>query len=103
MGSIIYWGLLRFAVVLVSFWFLRDVIEKYGDWWSLFFVAIGVVVLYPAQLAYMQHREKVKQVNLEVICTSCKHYNRDEALCTALDQLVTSSIVPCEAVMWEPK
>ena len=103
MGSIIYWGLLRFAIVLISMWILRPQVEEYGDWWGLFFVAVGVVVLYPAQLAWMRHRSRVKIINNNVLCVTCKHYDSREALCLALDEHVTSEIVPCETVMWEPK
>lgn len=103
MGSIIYWGLLRFTIVLVSMWVLRSHIEEYGDWWGLFFLAVGVVVLYPAQIAWQRHRARVKIINNNVLCVTCKHYDAQEALCTALDELVTSEIVPCQTLMWEPK
>jgi len=103
MGSIISWGILRFAVVLVAMWLLRDAIAEYGDWWMLFFFAIGAVVLFPAQLQYYRHREEVTEINKDSLCTSCKHYNADEALCTSLDEHVTLAVVPCEGFMWEPK
>jgi uncharacterized membrane protein len=103
MGSVVYWGLLRFTIVLCVFWFLRVQISDYGDWWALFFLSMGIVVMYPAQIAYQRHRSRVKIINNNVLCVSCRHYNPDEALCTALDQHVTTELVPCETVMWEPK
>lgn len=103
MGSIIYWGLLRFTIVMAAFGLLKSQISDYGDWWGLFFLTMGIVVLYPAQIAYQRHRSRVKLINNNVLCVSCKHYNPDEALCTALDELVLSEIVPCEGIMWEPK
>jgi hypothetical protein len=103
MGAIISWGIFRFAIVLILMWLFRDGLVEYGDWWMLFFFAIGAVVLFPAQLQFYRHRERVTEINKDILCTSCKYYNADEALCTSLDQDVTETIIPCEGFMWEPK
>ena len=103
MGSIIFWGIVRFSIILISFTILRSQIEDYGDWWGLFFLAMGIVVLYPAQIMYQRHRSRVRIINNNVVCVSCKHYAADEALCTALDEHVTNEIVPCNGLMWEAK
>jgi len=103
MGAIISWGIFRFAILLVSMWLLRDGIVEYGDWWMLFFFAVGAVVLFPAQIQYYRHRDRVTEINKDILCTSCKHYNAAEALCTSLDEDVTEIHIPCEGFMWEPK
>lgn len=103
MGSIISWGIFRFAIVLVSMWILRDTVMEYGDWWALFFIAVGAVVLFPAQIQYYRHRDEVTEINKDVLCTTCKHYNRDEALCMSYDQHVTIEVIPCQGLDWEPK
>lgn len=102
-GSIIFWGIIRFSLVLISFVILKTQIEDYGDWWGLFFLAMGIIVLYPAQIMYQRHRSRVRIINQNVLCVTCKHYAEDEALCTALDQHVTSELIPCETLMWESK
>jgi len=103
MGSIIYWGLLRFTLVLIGLWLARGYVENYGDWWTFFFFSVMAVVLYPAQLAYRKHFTRVRRIEKNVMCSSCKHYAADEALCTALDEAVTTIRIPCEGFMWEQK
>jgi hypothetical protein len=102
MGAIIYWALLRFVIVLFGMWALKDQVAVYGDWWTMFFVAVYVVVLYPAQLMYRKHNSSIRQASTNGLCASCKHYVHDTALCGVLDEHVTFNYTPCEGTAWEP-
>ena len=103
MGALIYWGIVRFALVIVVFWFWHDRISNYSDWWSTFFVALVAVVIFPFQLQYRKHMEQVEETNKDSLCASCKHYAKDSMLCTALDEHVTLDYVPCGGAAWDPK
>ncbi|MFI5201511.1 MAG: hypothetical protein ACHQNE_03910 [Candidatus Kapaibacterium sp.] len=102
MGAIIYWGLVRFALVVLAAWALYGFIPNYGDWWTLFFVAVGVVVVYPAQLAWRKQEEVIRRANQNGLCATCKHFARREALCTRLDEHVRKDYTPCGGKGWEP-
>ena len=102
MGAIIYWGLIRFSIVLVATWALIIYAPNYGDWWTMFFVGVAVVVIYPAQLAYRQHIKSTKRAAQNGLCAGCRHFVPDSSLCGALDVHVTATFTPCEGSLWEP-
>ncbi len=102
MGAIIYWAILRFAIVLVSTWLLYSYVPNYGEWWMLFFIATGVVVIYPAQIAYRQHLRTMKRAHRNALCATCRHFIESEVLCSVTDEHVTQYYTPCEGQAWEP-
>ncbi len=102
MGAIIYWGLVRFAIVLVAAWLLYSYVPNYGDWWSLFFVAVAVVVIYPAQLAWRKHVRVIRRANQNALCATCRHLASREALCKITDEHVRRDYTPCDGDAWEP-
>lgn len=103
MGEIIYWGLVRFAIVLIAAWVAYRFIPNYGDWWALFFVAVSVVVVYPAQLAWRKHQQTISGANQNALCATCRYLAEREALCTKLDEHVRIDYTPCGGEGWEPK
>jgi hypothetical protein len=102
-GAIIYWGLVRFAVVLAVSWLLYSYVPNYGEWWSLFFVAVSVVVIYPAQIAWRKHIATVRSANQNALCATCKNLALSEALCKVTDEHVRIDYTPCEGAAWEPR
>ena len=102
MGEIIYWGLIRFAVILVGAWVLYSYVPNYSDWWTMFFVAVSVVVIYPAQLAWRKHTESIRNANRNGLCATCTHFRASEALCAKLDEHVQIDYTPCGGEAWEP-
>jgi hypothetical protein len=102
-GAIIYWGLVRFAAVLIGAWFLYSYVPNYSEWWSLFFVAVSVVVIYPAQLAYRKHISQIDSANQNALCATCKHLISSEALCSRLDEHISKTYTPCGGEGWEPR
>ena len=102
MGDIIYWGLLRFVLVLAGAWLLYSYAPNYGDWWTMFFVGVAVIVIYPAQLAYRRHLDQVRRASRNSLCATCKHYVVDNTLCAVTDEHVTREYTPCSGMAWEP-
>ena len=102
MGDIIYWGLLRFVLVVAAAWAFYSYAPNYGEWWSMFFVAVGVIVIYPAQLSYRKHQDEVKRSSLNGLCVTCRHYVPDNTLCSVTDEHVRRDYTPCDGVAWEP-
>jgi hypothetical protein len=101
-GEIIYWGLIRFAAVLVAAWVLYSVVPNYSDWWMMFFIAVSVIVVYPAQLAWRKHVTSIRHANQNALCATCRHLVPSEALCGKLDEHVTKDYTPCGGEGWEP-
>lgn len=88
---------------MLGSWALYDKLESPGEWWTLFFVALTVVVIYPAQIAWQRHNLQVKRTSEETLCSTCKHYLTDNTLCSVLDEHVEiDGHPPCEGMSWEP-
>lgn len=101
-GAIIYWALVRFAIVMLAAWVLFAYIPNYSDWWTMFFVSVTLIVVYPAQLAYRKHLAAVRRAEQNGLCATCRHYAREEMLCTRLDEHVRKDYTPCDGEGWEP-
>ena len=102
MGAIIYWGFVRFALVLLGSWLLYNYVPNYSDWWSMFFLGVAVIVIYPAQLQYRKHLRVTRRAAQNELCATCRHFQPSEALCGALDVHVRKNFTPCEGEAWEP-
>ena len=102
MGAIIYWGLVRFALVLVFAWLIYSFVPNYSDWWMLFFIAVAVIVIYPAQIGWRKHVSAVRRANQNELCATCRNLQQREALCTITDEHVRKNYTPCGGEAWEP-
>lgn len=102
MGAIIYWALVRFAVVMVGAWVLYFYIPKYSDWWTMFFISVTLIVVYPAQLAWRKQLDAIRRAEQNGLCATCRYFARREALCSKLDEHVRSDYTPCGGESWEP-
>ena len=102
MGHILFWALIRFTVIMFGSWAVRDSFDDLGQWWTMFFLLVSVVVIYPAQLAYRKHSQEVEVVRENSLCATCKHYVSENMLCSILDEHVTEHKTPCEGMSWEP-
>jgi hypothetical protein len=102
MGAIIYWGLVRFVLVLIAAWVLYSFMPNYQDWWMMFFIAVSVIVIYPAQIAWRKHIASIRDANRNGLCATCKYFRPSEALCAKLDEHVLIDYTPCGGEAWEP-
>ena len=104
LGSIIFWALIRGALLMVVSLWLHDYARwiDYGVWWMVTVGAIGVVVGYPAQLQYRAYVERSKRVISGTLCSTCKHFEPGAVMCSILDEHVSENVIPCEGLQWEP-
>lgn len=101
MGAIIYWGLIRIAIIIPVIWILNSYLD-YSLWWSVSFLLIYGVVLHPAIIQYNLFREYNKDIIESTLCSSCKYFDETAVLCLKLDEHPTREYLPCDGLSWEP-
>jgi len=102
MGGIVYWGLLRTAVVIILLWFSYDYFpERY--YWIVFPVAVYVLVIHPIVSEYKKLIQKNMNVLNNSLCSKCKHFDSSAILCMRYDQHPSDDFIPCDGTDWEPK
>ena len=102
MGGIVYWTLLRIAILIPLLWLAIDYID-YKFWWVIFSMSVYGVIIQPAVIQYRLFMEKNKDVISNSLCTSCKHFDETAVLCLKYDEHPTDEEVPCDGIDWEPK
>lgn len=102
MGSIIFWGIIRTAVLIPILWLGVNYLE-FQYWWLLITMAVYGVIIHPAIIQYQRFIEQNKEVILDTLCSSCKYFEETAVLCTKLDVHPTTETIPCEGIEWEPK
>ncbi len=102
MGEIIYWTLIRTAIVLPLIWLAKDYFdEKY--WWIMGVLSVTLFIIYPAYYSYKNFIEINKNVISNTLCSTCKHFDKSAVLCMKYDKHPTEEYIPCEGTDWEPK
>jgi hypothetical protein len=102
MGSIIFWGIIRTAVLIPILWLGVNYLE-FQYWWLLITMAVYGVIIHPAIIQYQRFLEQNKEVILDTLCSSCKYFEETAVLCTKLDVHPTRETIPCDGHEWEPK
>ncbi|MCP5063794.1 MAG: hypothetical protein GY936_15205 [Ignavibacteriae bacterium] len=102
MGGIVYWTLLRIAILIPLLWLAIDYID-YKFWWVIFSMSVYGVIIQPAVIQYRLFMEKNKEVISNSLCTSCKHFDETAVLCLKYDEHPTDEEVPCDGIDWQPK
>ena len=82
MGGIIYWTIIRIAILIPLLWIATDYIEF---------------------IQYKLFREENYEVITNTLCSSCKHFDETAVLCLKYDEHPTEDKIPCEGAAWEPK
>jgi len=102
MGGIVYWGLLRIAVVIALFWLSFDYFDaKY--FWIIFGLAIYIIVIHPIIAEYKEFVKKNINVINNSLCSKCKHFNESAVLCMKYDEHPNDDFIPCNGLDWESK
>lgn len=101
MGRIIYWGLIRVAILIPVLWIFIEWID-YKFWWIIAVMAVYGVVIHPAIIQYRLFTEENQQILEDTICSQCKHFDTSAVLCTKYDEHPTEEYIPCDGVDWEP-
>lgn len=102
MGGIVYWGLLRTAVVIILLWFAYDYFD-YKFFWIIFILAIYLVIIHPIISEYKKFISKNREVINNSLCSQCKHFNESAVLCLKYDEHPTEDYTPCDGIDWEVK
>lgn len=102
MGGIIYWTIIRIAILIPLLWIATDYIE-YKYWWMVVTMSIYGIIIHPAFIQYKLFREENDEVITNTLCSSCKHFDETAVLCLKYDEHPTEDKIPCEGAAWEPK
>ncbi|MCB0750077.1 MAG: hypothetical protein KDC52_01240 [Ignavibacteriae bacterium] len=102
MGGIIYWTIIRIAVLIPLLWIATEYIE-YKYWWVMVSMSIYGFIIHPAVIQYKLFREQNNEVITNTLCSSCKHFEETAVLCSKYDEHPSKEIIPCDGVDWEPK
>ncbi len=96
------WGILfraalltALAFLLLSIWDNRDKTA-----WIFVFLIWGLAV-YPGWKQYQVYSERIKKVQEETMCGSCKHFDMQSQLCKIYDEHISINYLPCEGESWE--
>lgn len=102
MGTIVYWTIIRIAILIPLLWISTNYIE-YKYWWIMVMMSIYGFIIHPAVIQYKLFREQHKEVITNTLCSSCKHFDETAVLCLKYDEHPTQEEIPCEGADWEPK
>lgn len=101
-GSILTWGLIKTAILVVTMWF---VIERFR-WHEYWFVGLGIfwfLVAYPAFLQYQRFKAQTVHLEKSSLCATCRHFDETGHFCRLMDEHISETYIPCEGLSWEGK
>ena len=101
MGEIIFWTIIRIAIVLPTLWILESYISP-QLWWFVGIASVYVVIIHPASIHYKLFRSKNKDVLESTLCSTCKNFDESAVLCLLHDKHPTKIFLPCDGLDWEP-
>jgi hypothetical protein len=101
MGGIIFWGIIRAAVLIPVLWLLYGMME-YKYWWWFGILTVYGVVLHPALIQYRIFMHDNDELINNSLCSSCRHFDKTAVICQKFDQHPTLKSLPCEGLDWEP-
>lgn len=102
MGEIVYWTIIRTAILIPTLWVIEGYINP-RIWWFVCVISIYVVIIHPAIIQYRSFKSKNKEVLESTLCSTCTHFDESAVLCMLHDKHPTKTFLPCEGLDWEPK
>jgi hypothetical protein len=102
MGGIVFWGIIRTAILIPVLWILQGMME-YKYWWWFGILSVYGVIIHPAMIQYRLFVDENKEIINNTLCSSCKHFDKTAVLCTKFDKHPTLRNLPCEGMDWELK
>lgn len=102
MGEIIYWLLIRMAVVILALWYISENFY-FKFFWTFGFIIIYLAVFHPAYVKYKKFIHKNKPILEDTLCSKCKHFDETAVLCMKHDKHPDENFIPCEGEHWDPK
>ena len=101
MGRIIYWAIVRTAIVIPALWIMMSYIH-FQFWWFVAALVIYTIILHPAIIQFGKFEKDNKEIIESTLCSSCKNFDKSAVLCIKYDQHPTLENLPCEGTAWEP-
>lgn len=102
MGAIIFWAIIRTAILIILLWIFSDWFE-YKYWWAVLSLTVYGFIIHPAVIQYQIFLRKNREVLTDTLCSSCKHFDETAVLCLKYDEHPTKYEIPCGGGEWEPK
>lgn len=102
MGGIIFWAIIRTAILIPALWLLQGMVE-YKFWWWMGILSVYGVIIHPAVIQYRLFQEENEDIIHDTLCSSCKYFDKSAVLCTKYDKHPTRDSLPCEGLDWEPR
>jgi hypothetical protein len=102
MGEIIFWTIIRIAVIIPLLWVLEAYISQ-QLWWFISVATIYSAILHPAVTHYKLFKSKNKEILESTLCSTCAHFDETAVLCMLYDKHPSTIFLPCEGVDWTPK
>lgn len=101
MGHIIFWGIIRTAILIPVLWILYGMME-YKYWWWFGILSVYGVIIHPAMIQCRIFLSDNDEIINNTLCSSCKHFDKTAVICQKYDQHPTLDNLPCEGLDWEP-
>jgi hypothetical protein len=101
MGGIIFWGIVRTAILIPVLWILYSMME-YKYWWWFGILSVYGVIIHPAMIQYRMFLQENDELIKNTLCSSCIHFDKTAVICQKYDQHPTLKNLPCEGLDWEP-
>ena len=102
MGEIVFWTIIRIAVVIPLLWVLEAYIS-HQIWWLISIATIYAAILHPAVIHYRFFKSINKEVLESTLCSTCTHFDETAVLCMLHDKHPSKIFLPCEGLDWEPR
>lgn len=102
MGEIIFWTIVRTAIIIPVIWVLHSYIN-FQFWGIVSLLAIYGAIIHPIIVYNKIFDEKNKDIIESTLCSTCKHFDKSAVLCMKHDKHPTKSFLPCDGLDWEPK
>lgn len=101
MGQIVYWTILRAAILIPLLWLVFDYIDQ-KFWWVILIMSIYGIIIHPIVVKYRAFVEMNKEIIENSLCSNCRHFDKSAVVCMKYDKHPAIDKIPCEGIAWEP-
>lgn len=102
MGDIVFWAIIRCAIIIPVIYLVRPFMD-YSTWWCFGILSLYAVIVHPVVIHYHLFLDRNKDIFDSTLCSSCRHFDKTAVLCCINDEHPTVEYLPCEGMSWEPR
>jgi len=102
LGEIVFWTIMRTALVIPAVWILQGYLDL-QLWWIVSIIGIYGIIIHPSIIHYRLFEDKNKEIVESTLCSTCRHFDKSAVLCMKHDKHPTKAYLPCEGMDWEIK